>query len=262
MRTSMAKSDDEADSPTSACLLDTAATDPLWPTLPSSSHDQILEMDNAAVCASLDFLSSGGESDLSLKGNNLSARPFDPCGRNHLRHRGRATLWQYMLSRSLPEDILSFFVLTAVFFNSPRMDTEGELHSCSRSGTASVEIVTLEGQSKIDECTRFHHNSVQSPSWLHPSSARHARRIPHSDIQRGATEACMPELEVCVANQRLVDAVPLHYRLSSSEDGHAFCSDDMLIDSSSSRQSEAVRRTKAEGMPSTAVKAVAFVSSQ
>eukprot|EP00892_Ulva_mutabilis_P010836 jgi/Ulvmu1/8124/UM040_0019.1 len=200
------KSDDEGDSPTSACLLDTATTEPLWPARPPSSHDQGSEVDNTDDCVALDQLAPGTQSCMPPRRDRSSACRFDPCRRDQFRYMGREIMLQIMLYAGSPFDPGFIGVLAGVLMRCKHLDGGDGLQRCESSNIAGRAACAHEGTiSDVDQ------PSPTPPLWLHRTSQhrdRCARRSSRSDTQHPSPEPCSFKQGLPAADEQLQQATP------------------------------------------------------
>lgn len=141
MRTSVSKSDDEAESPTSACLLDTAATDPLWPVLPPSSPDPLSDVEKSDDQC---FPSQPSEMFWSCEsphGMRVLSRSFDPCCRSQYLQQGRLFLLNFGLMKDSALAYLSLGALACLLVKSTHADAGSMLEGGAQPCDATASTV-------------------------------------------------------------------------------------------------------------------------
>lgn len=141
MRTFVTKSDDEAESPTSACLLDTAATDPLWTVLPPSSPDPLSGLDKSDRQCYASLPSELFWTCESPHHMSFLSRSFDPCGRSQQLQRGRLFSLTVGVMNDSALARLSHGVLACLLVKSTLADADSMLHGGAQPSDAAASAV-------------------------------------------------------------------------------------------------------------------------
>lgn len=189
MRASVSKSDDEAESPTSACHLDTATTDPIWPALQLSSPHPDKNVEN------FDDYCSHAQPPMSLpcceppRDVPLLAHQFDPCGRSLCQSQGRSMTLMIGLMRD-PTNTLAVCAVQACLHLESTLGDAGTSRPDPGTCDASMNASARSGNCEADDQTRY--DALRIPSrWLCAgnNAASPSSRSPADEDHSAAYEA-------------------------------------------------------------------------